>query len=53
MKNYKEMKPSRSSRNITEISLNKVSILYNYIKAYTVSSDLDVRTSEDKEKKEK
>merc|ERR1711888_259293 len=32
MQNHKEMKSSRSSRNITEVSLNKVSILYNYIK---------------------
>ena len=50
MKNFKTVKPGKSSRNITEISLHKVSVLYDYIKAYTVSSDLDVRSNEEKEK---
>ena len=29
MQNHKEMKSGRSTRNITEVSLNKISILYN------------------------
>merc|ERR1711951_245815 len=52
MNHHEEMETTRSTRNIAEVSMNKISVLYKYIKSFTNCADLDVKKSDEKKKKD-
>ena len=52
MNHHEEMEAARSTRNIAEVSLNKISVLYGYIKSFTNCADLDVKKNDDKKEKD-
>ena len=46
MEHYKSIKKTKITRNIAQLSYQKVSVLYNYLKKFCSSTELDVRCSE-------
>merc|ERR1711888_508981 len=52
MNHHEEMESERGTRNIAEVSLNKISVLYGYIKSFTNCADLDVKKNDDKKEKD-
>ena len=45
LEHYDTVQAGQSNRTITEISLHKISILYDYIKSFTSANDIDLRSN--------